>query len=95
MLARYGGQLVENEASMDSPDKAVILVKSDSGSDLEIKAAGYWATPLQLPRTIFDDFVNASLIRQDAAASKPGRRVFRLTEEGLKRGLAAAPFGKR
>ena len=93
MLAHYGAHLVEKQPAASSrPEEATILVKSDSGSDLEIKSAGYWAAPLQLPRSIFDDLLKASLIREDASAGKPGRRVFRLTEDGLKRGLAARPF---
>jgi hypothetical protein len=94
MLAHYGAHLVEKQAAAASsrPEEAMILIESDSGSNLEIKAAGYWAAPLQLPRSIFDDFLKAGLIREDPSACKPGRRVFRLTEDGLQGGLAAPPF---
>jgi hypothetical protein len=93
MLAHYSAHLVEKQASGNSrPEDAMILVKSNSGSNLEIKGAGYWAAPLKLPRSIFDDFLKARLIREDPSAGKPGRRVFRLTQDGLQRGLAATPF---
>ena len=77
MLAHYGAHLVEKQASGSSrAEEAMILVKSDSGSNVEIKAAGYWAAPLQLPRPIFDDLLKARLIREDPCAGKPAPGSF-------------------
>jgi hypothetical protein len=77
MLAGYGAHLVERRPAASScPEKALIIITSDSGRDLEIKSAGFWAALLQLPRAIFDAFVAASLIREDASASKLAAECF-------------------
>lgn len=57
------------------------------GHALEMRTPeGYHASPVQLPREIFDDFITARLIQQDGPEDSDGRIVFRLTDDGRIRG---------
>jgi hypothetical protein len=42
---------------------------------------------LPLPRSVFDDFVRASLIKQDGSEDGKQCIIFRLTDDGRERGL--------
>jgi hypothetical protein len=67
----------------------MIWIKTTDGRDLDLRLPnGYHSCPVALPRSIFDDFMRASLIRQDGPEDAEHRIVFRLTEDGRERGLS-------
>jgi hypothetical protein len=67
----------------------MIWIKTADGHDLDLRLPnGHHSCPVALPRAIFDDFVRASLIRQDGREDTEHRIVFRLTQDGRKRGLS-------
>jgi hypothetical protein len=65
-----------------------ISLKHRDGRDLALSTPqGYRKCPVELPRSIFDDFLAASLIRQGGPADENQRIIFNLTIDGVARGL--------
>ena len=65
-----------------------IWIKTPDGRDLDLKLPnGYHSWPVELPRAMFDDFLRASLIKQDGPEDTEHRITFRLTEDGRRLGL--------
>jgi hypothetical protein len=48
---------------------------------------GFRVSPIQVPPEILDQFLRASFVRQDGSAQEGGSIIFRLTEDGRRRGL--------
>lgn len=68
-----------------------ISLKSRDGREVSLSTAdGFKSSPVELPRAIFDDFLAASLIKQDGSEDQDHRIVFRLTADGVARGLSIA-----
>ena len=64
-----------------------IFLGNAAGQSLGITMPlGLNTNAIELPREIFDDFLAASLIRQDGKEDAEGRTIYRLTEDGLARG---------
>ena len=53
--------------------------------DLELISGSFRCCPVELPRAVFDDLLQAGLIRQDGPEDQQHRMVFRLTEDGHER----------
>ena len=68
----------------------ITLIKRD-GKALVLNKSGYSASPVDLPRSIFDDFKRASLIEQDREEDNEGRIFFRLTEDGKAKAKQVTP----
>jgi hypothetical protein len=67
-----------------------IWIKMPDGRDLDLRLPnGYHSCPVELPRAIFDDYVRASLVKQDGPEDAEHRIFFRLTEDGRSRGLSS------
>jgi hypothetical protein len=65
-----------------------ISLKHRDGRDLALSTPqGYRRCPVELPRSIFDDFLAASLIREGGPADESHRIIFNLTIDGIARGL--------
>ena len=64
-----------------------ISIRESGGRYVTVLHEGKAYSPIELPREIFDDFCRASLIRQDGGEDEKHRLIFRLTSEGIKRGL--------
>ena len=68
-----------------------ISLKSRDGHDVSLSTPdGFTSCPVELPRAMFDDFLAASLIKQDGAEDQNHRVIFRLTADGVARGLSIA-----
>jgi len=60
-----------------------ISIRLDDGRALALRTPqGFKKSPIELPRAILDDYLRASLVRQDGPAREDGSIVFRLTEDG-------------
>lgn len=78
----------EKGAPFTQRKRDTIWIKTADGRDLDLRLPnGYHSFPVELPCSIFDDFLRASLIRQDGAEDAEHRIVYRLTEDGRKRAL--------
>jgi hypothetical protein len=65
-----------------------ISLKRRDGRDLALSTPqGYQACPVELPRSIFDDFLAASLIRKGGPTDQDQRIIYNLTIDGVARGL--------
>jgi hypothetical protein len=66
-----------------------ISIRLDDGRALALRTPqGFKKSTMELPRAILDDYLRASLVRQDGPAREDGSIVFRLTEDGRVRGLS-------
>jgi hypothetical protein len=66
-----------------------ISIRLDDGRALALRTPqGFKKSPIELPRAILDDYLRASLVRQNGPAREDGSIVFRLTEDGRARGLS-------
>ena len=64
-----------------------ISIKDNDGRNLEFRRPrGYKVSPVELPRTVFDDFIRASFIKQDGPEGVDGSTTYRLTNDGRERG---------
>ncbi len=80
-LAKESGYIV-----MDADGKC--WLKDAGGNAMQfVDGFGHHYSP-ELPRSIFDDFRKASLIRQDRDAPGELGLVFRLTADGIQRGTS-------
>jgi hypothetical protein len=72
-----------------------ISLMTQDGRALSLSAPqGFRASPIELPRAIFDDFIAASFIKKDGPENSEGRTVFRVTPDGRARvfvGLSGRP----
>jgi hypothetical protein len=73
------GKLKKDFISLRHSDGRAVALKTPQGLNI---------CPVELHRSIFDDFLAASLIRQDRAEDKNSRIVFKLTIDGIARGLS-------
>jgi hypothetical protein len=81
--------LFEKGAPYSDRKRDFISLKSREGRDVSLSTpGGLKSCPVELPRSIFDDFLAASLIRQDGAEDENHGIVFRLTVDGVARGLS-------
>jgi hypothetical protein len=89
LLADNDCHLVFEKGAPYSTRKAdFITLKRRDGRNLSLSTPqGYQACPVELPRSIFDDFVAANLIRQGGPEDENQRIIFNLTVGGLVRGL--------
>ena len=88
VLARHGGY-IEREAlrAADQVAQEVLSLKSGMGEPFQLGAGRSVGLPATLPRHVFEDFLAARWIKQDAADP----RIYRLTADGRRRGLEARP----
>jgi hypothetical protein len=64
-----------------------ISVKTEDGRDVSYRTLqGAFASSIEVPREILDDFIQASLLKQDGLEDSEGRTIFRLTIDGKIRG---------
>jgi hypothetical protein len=77
-LASNNGHIVyEKGASAGTLKSDVVSLRYADGSHMSLDP---------LPRSIFDDFLTASLVKQDGVEDADHRIVFRLTADGKARG---------
>ena len=88
VLARHGGYILrEASRAASRVTNEVLSLKSDVGEPFLLGADRSAEVPATLPRHVFEDFLAARWIKQDAADP----RIYRLTADGRRRGLEARP----
>jgi hypothetical protein len=79
--------LLERSAPAGRMKRDFISIKYNDGRNLELRTPrGYKVSPVELPRTVFDDFIRASFIKQDGPEGVDGSTTYRLTNDGRERG---------
>ena len=85
LIAREGFHLRLERATPAGRVKA--LVKDNTGRDVALTTLdGVRAFPLEMPEEILEEFLAASFVKQDGEETD-GVIVFRLTKDGINRGL--------
>jgi hypothetical protein len=79
----------EKGAPFTDRKRDAVWIKTPDGRDLDLRLPnGYHSCPVELPRAIFDDFLRASLIKQDGSEDSEHRITFQLTQDGRERELS-------
>jgi hypothetical protein len=78
--APHNTELKGDVISLREPDGSLVKAMDDLRNVFIMPA---------IPREMFDDFMKASLIKQDGQEDNQHRLIFRLTADGLQRGKAA------
>lgn len=82
-MVENGAYILFEKGAPYSRRKAdVITVKAADGRDLVLATLqGLRASPVEMPRVIFDDFLAAHFIEQDGEEDDDARLIFRLTPD--------------
>jgi hypothetical protein len=66
-----------------------ISIKTNDGRDLVLQTpAGYRHTPVELPTEILDYLLRVSFVTPHGPPDAEGKIIYRLTDEGRRRGLS-------
>jgi hypothetical protein len=86
-LIHRHGYLISFEKAVPSGrrKKDFICVCTSDGRAVGLNLAGYSTAHIELPRTIFNDFIEARLIEQDRPEDSDGRIFYHLTADGRSR----------
>ena len=89
-IAKNGCYILFEKAAPDGKLKRelITLMTHDGKSVGLTTPQGFSTGQLEMPRSMFDDFVAASLIEQDRQEDSDGRIFYRLTKDGLARSAA-------
>ena len=78
--------LLEKAAPAGRLKREIITLTTRDGQPISMRTpSGFNSGQIELPRSIFDDYLAASLIEQDRPEDSEGRLFFRLTKDGRAR----------
>jgi hypothetical protein len=91
-IAENGCHLVLDRSN---PRKEHIWLKTSDGRYMERRSPTGFAAPVELLPAVLDDYRAASLVAQDGPEDENGCTVFRLTQDGMKRGLGEVDLSQQ
>lgn len=90
LLAENDGHLVlERGFPRGKLKRDFISLRHRDGRAVSLRTpSGFAASPIELHPVILEDFLRARLVEQDGPEDAEGRVTYRMTAEGLRRGLS-------
>jgi len=75
--------LVEYAVPRGALKRDTITIRANDGRNVGLSTPqGFQSNAIELPRAIFNDYVQAKFVAQDNTADAEGRAIYRLTDDG-------------